>query len=456
MEANGNSQAVLAELPPELSFDGDVARERRARYLSPSLATFQAYERPLLLKRGSMQYLWDDEDNKYVDLIGQNVCISVGHCHPVVNEAVKRQMDELVHCTTMWMHPVTAELAAELLEKMPAGPDWVVHFVNSGAEAIDLAMLMARAHTGNTDLLALRRSYHGLHFGAASLSGLAIAHQPTVAAPGIHHVTPPDAYRGIYGPDTAPYLAELNATIESSTDQTLAGLFYEPIQGFGGVAPVASDYIEGAAERVRAAGGLMIADEVQTGFGRTGEHFWGFQASDVMPDVVVMAKGIGNGFPLAAVVTTREIADSITGRKFFNTYGSNPTVCAAGRAVLSVIDAEGLQENSLRVGAALAEALAETGQRHEFIGDVRGRGLMLGVDVVSDPAEKAPDPAVAAAIHEGLRERGVILSRSGAYGNVLRLLPPMCLNLDDVKKVSDEFAEVCAGIDPEAVREGRS
>lgn len=438
-------------LPSPLDWDAERARQERSNHLSPALATFQAYEQPLMLRRGSMQYLYDESGTEYLDLIAQNVCISVGHSHPVVNEAVKRQMDELVHCTTMWMHPAAAALGEELIAKMPAGPDWVVHLVNSGAEAIDLAMLMARAHTGNTDLIALRRAYHGLHFGTATLSGLASCHQPTIAAPGIHHVSPPDQYRGIYGPAVDPYLAELNATIESSTDGSLAGFFYEPIQGFGGVSPLPAEYIDRAAERVRAAGGLVIADEVQTGFGRTGVNFWGFEIASTVPDIVVMAKGIGNGYPLAAVVTRREIADSITGRKFFNTYGSNPTICAAGRAVLSVIEHDGLQGNSAEVGGLLRAGLEKVAEGHEFIGDVRGRGLMLGLDIVTDPVSREPDPKVAAAIHEGLREEGLILSRSGAYGNVLRILPPMCIGVEDVERVTGGLARVCAAIDPEKI-----
>jgi len=437
--------------PKPLDWDLDRERERRREYLSPSLATFQAYERPLMLKRGSMQYLYDEQGKEYLDLIAQNVCISVGHSHPVVNEAVRKQMDELVHCTTMWMHPSAAALGEELIAKMPDGSDWVVHLVNSGAEAIDLAMLMARAHTGSTDLIALRRAYHGLHFGAATLSGLASCHQPTVAAPGSHHVSPPDQYRGIYGPDLDPYLAELNATIESSTDGTLAGFIYEPIQGFGGVTPLPAEYIDRAAERVRDSGGLIIADEVQTGFGRTGVNFWGFEIAATVPDIVVMAKGIGNGFPLAAVVSRREVAESITGSKFFNTYGSNPTVCAAGRAVLSVIDSEELQQNSAEVGGQLRDGLRETAASFEFIGDVRGRGLMLGLDIVTDASSREPAPAVAAAIHEGLRDEGLILSRSGAYGNVLRLLPPMCIGREDVERVTNGLKKVCAGIDPEQI-----
>jgi len=422
------------------------AREKRRRFLSPSLASFQAYEEPLLLHRGYMQHVWGGDGRKYLDLVGQNVSISVGHCHPVVNDAVHRQIDEMVHCTTMWMHPAAGEYAEELIARLPEGNDWVAHFVNSGAEAMDLAMLLARVGTGNTDLISLRNSFHGTHFGTAALSGLADCHQPSIAAPGIIHVTGPGEYRGIHGAGSAPYLAELDATLESSTDGSVAGFVFEAIQGFGGVTPIASEYLTGAAERIRARGGVIVADEVQTGFGRTGDHFWGFEEAGLIPDIVVMGKGIGNGFPLAAVVCRREIAASISGRKFFNTYGSNPVACAAGRAVLSVIESEGLQRRSAELGPVLMESIAGQTDRFEFIGDIRGSGLLIGVDIVADRESKEPSSEIAARIQERLRDEGMIIGRGGAAGNVLRIVPPMCIEAADCELFADAFERACTGI----------
>lgn len=423
---------LTAELEP-LNWDYDTALAARETYLSPSLATFQAYERPLLLRSGRGQYLWDVDGKRYLDCIAQNVCISVGHCHPLVNGAVKAQMDELVHCTTMWMHPSAGALAKELIRRLPAGEDWVVHLVNSGSEAIDLALLLARTHTGHGDVISLRRAYHGLHFGAAPATGLAICHQPVGPTPGHLHVSPPDQYRGIYGPDVDHYVAEVRATIESSTPGTVAGFLYEPIQGFGGVTPLPADYVPRVAALVRDAGGLMIADEVQTGFGRTGKHFWGFEAFDVTPDIVAMAKGIGNGYPLAAVAVKRAVADAMTQRKFFNTYGANPVCAAAGRGVLAALEAEGLQQNARVIGARMLEVLERLRDKHEMIGDVRGRGLMMGIEIVSDRDTREPAPALAGRANEAIREAGVIMSKSGADGNVLRILPPLCVNEADVE-----------------------
>jgi alanine-glyoxylate transaminase/(R)-3-amino-2-methylpropionate-pyruvate transaminase len=444
-----DSRAAQVSLDP-LPWDYETVLEQRRTYMSPSLSTFQAYDPPLLLKKGRGQYLWDADDRQYIDCLAQNVCISVGYAHPLVTEAVKQQLDDIQHVTTMWMHPAPGALAKELVKYMPATGEWIVHFVNSGSEAIDLAMLLARTHTGRPEIVTLRRSYHGLHFGVMTATGLSVTHQPVPPAPGIIHVTNPDQYRGIYGPGSDPYIAELKATLESSTTGGVAGFLFEPIQGYGGVIPLPTDYVRQACELIRRAGGLVIADEVQTGFGRTGDNFWGYQAHVIDPDIVVMAKGIGNGFPLAAVATRREIAESMTHRKFFNTYGSNPISCTAGRAVLAVIEAEGLQENAKRVGALLVGELKSIQKEFECIGDVRGQGLMLGVDIVSDRERRTPAPEVASKLHYQIRDGGVIAGRGGADGNVLRICPPLCITEADAgafgEIVRSAFANVQAAL----------
>ncbi len=252
----------------------------RERYLSPSLASFTAFERPLLLARGEGQYVWDADGKRHLDCLAQNLCISVGYAHARVTAAVHEQMRELQHVTTMYYHPLPGQFAEELIATLPTGHDWVAHFVNSGAEAIDLAVLVARAYTRNFDMLTLRNSYHGMHFGAMAASGLALCHQPVPQAPGYVHVHNPDQYRGAYGPGIDPYLDDLRRVIDSSTSGVVAGLIVEPIQGYGGVIPMPEGYLRRAAERIHSVGGLLIADEVQTGFARTGERFWGFELDD--------------------------------------------------------------------------------------------------------------------------------------------------------------------------------
>ncbi len=416
----------------------EATAARRNKYYAASQSKFVPFAEPMVFKRGSMQYLWDAEDRKYIDLLGMNVCISVGHSHPKVVAAAIEQAQELTHCTTMFYHPTPAHLAEELAETMPAGPDWVVHFTNSGSEAIDLAMTMARTYTGNLDLLALRTAYHGPTASAQSATGISGWRHPGM--PGnVAFVAEPNQYRGIFGENAgaAPYLDEIEATIRSATTGSIAGMLVESVQGYGGIIEMPSGYMSGAAERVRAAGGLYIADEVQSGFGRTGDNMWGFEADGVIPDIVVMAKGIGNGFPLGAVVARKEIAAPMAEKFMFHTYGANPTSCAAGRAVLQVIREDKVQENARVVGGALLERLQGLKAKHGAIGDVRGRGLMLAIEMVKDRGTKEPDKETTSAVFEQTREFGLILSKSGPFQSCLRMVPPMCLSLEDVDRVAE-------------------
>jgi alanine-glyoxylate transaminase/(R)-3-amino-2-methylpropionate-pyruvate transaminase len=414
----------------------EATAARRNKYYAATQRKFVPFKDPLVIKKGSMQYLWDGEGKKYIDLLAMNVCISVGHSHPAVVGAALAQAQDLTHCTTMFYHPVPAHFAEELVATMPKGEEWVVHFTNSGSEAIDLAMVMARTFTGNMDLVALRTAYHGPTSAAQSLTGIAAFRHPGM--PGnVAFVSEPNQYRGIFGAGTEPYLDEIDRVIASSTTGHVGGIFVESVQGYGGIIEMPPGYMSGAAERVRAAGGLYIADEVQSGFGRTGDHMWGFESDGLIPDIVVMAKGIGNGFPLGAVVTKKAIADCMADKFMFHTYGANPISCAAGRAVLKVIREERTQENSRKVGSALLLRLKDLQQRHTAIGDVRGRGLMLAIEMVKDRKTKEPDTAITAAVFESCRAQGLILSKSGPDRSVLRMVPPMCITLGDVENVAE-------------------
>jgi alanine-glyoxylate transaminase/(R)-3-amino-2-methylpropionate-pyruvate transaminase len=363
--------------------------------------------------------------------MAQNVCISVGHAHPGVLAAVRAQMEELPHVTTAYHHPQPGHFAEELIATLPQGPDWVAHFVNSGAEAVDLAVLLARAHTQNFELLTLRDAYHGMQYGAQTATGIGQARQLVPPAPGYVQVMAPHAYHGPFGPAAGPYLDELDRVLHTNTCGSVAGLIAEPIQGYGGIVEMPPGYLRDAAEQVRDAGGLLIVDEVQTGFARTGDHFWGFEAHDVTPDIIVLSKGIGDGFPLAAVVTRREVAESMATRMFFNTYGSNPTSCAAGRAVLRAIATEGLQENARLVGGRILDGLRTLQERHPRLGDVRGRGLLIGAEVVADPATREADAAAAERVQLELLERGVVVGMCGREHNVIKINPPLCASEAD-------------------------
>ncbi|MCG6902430.1 MAG: aspartate aminotransferase family protein [Rhodobacter sp.] len=434
-------------LPVDWSTAATAAR--RDRYYAASQSKFVPFAEPLVFRKGQGQYLWDAEGNRFVDLLAMNVCISVGHSHPAVVGAAMAQAQDLTHCTTMFHHPVPAHFAEELTATFPKGPggdiEWVVHFTNSGAEAIDLAMTLARSYTGNLDLLALRTAYHGPTAAAQSVTGIAGWRHPGM--PGnVAFVAEPNAYRGVFGPGAQPYLDEIERVIATATTGRIAGMLIESIQGYGGIIEMPPGYLKGAAERVRAAGGLYIADEVQSGFGRTGDHMWAFQADDVIPDIVVLAKGIGNGFPLGAVVTRREIAAPMAEKFLFHTYGANPTSCAAGRAVLQVLKDEALQANAQKVGAALLTRLRTLQVRYPVIGDVRGRGLMLAIEMVSDRAAKTPDRAVTAQVFENCRAAGLILSKSGPHQSVLRMVPPLCLSMADVEPVAEALDRAFAAL----------
>ena len=426
----GTPQISLRE---SVSWSYKEVDRRRKRFLAPSLKTFTAYTRPLLLKQGKGQYLWDEEGKRYLDCLSQNLTISVGYNHPLVKEAVFEQFEDLQHCTTMFYNPVPGHYAEELISNLPASKDWVIHFVNSGAEAIDLAILLARVSTGIFDLICLRNSYHGLHFTAMGATGMQICRQPVPSSPGFVHAPNPDQYRGIFGAEVAPYVEELENVIRTSTSGLVAGFLAEPIQGYTGVVPLPRAYLAAVVEKVRAAGGLFIADEVQTGFARTGSNFWGFQYYDVVPDIVVMGKGIANGFPLSAVAVQRDIAEAMCDRKFFNTYAASPVGCAAGRAVLRVLEDEGLQENAATVGAFMLDGLSALQSKHEALGDVRGRGLMIGLEIVSDRSNKKPGTELAIRLHDLTKEHGLLIGRAGVAGNVMRVCPPLCINREDAE-----------------------
>jgi alanine-glyoxylate transaminase/(R)-3-amino-2-methylpropionate-pyruvate transaminase len=419
----------------------------RQRYAHPAL--FMLYRQPIMIVDGHMQYLFDETGRRYLDLFAGIVTVSVGHSHPRVVQRVQEQAARLMHTTTIYLHPNIGLYAKALADRMPPGLD-VTYFVNSGSEANDLAVTMARLYTGNSDVIAVRNSYHG---GSPSTMGLTSHHTwkfPTQISAGIHHAINPDPYRSPFT-GTPEEIASKSATdirdmVRYTTPGKIAAFMCEPIAGVGGVTMGAPNYLREAYAAARDNGGLCIADEVQTGFGRTGHHYWGFQNWGVTPDIVTMAKGIGNGAPLAAVTTRREIAEALTGRVHFNTYGGNPVSMAAGMAVLEAIDADGLQENSRVVGGRFKEGLRALQSRHDLIGDVRGLGLMLGVELVKDRKTRVPAKEETLEFMERIREQGILIGKGGLDGNVLRIKPPMCLSADDVDFALYAFDKALKGL----------
>ncbi len=421
----------------KVNWSKEAIVKRREKYYAASQRAFVPFADPIVFRKGKGQYLWDEEGNRYLDMLGMNLCVSVGHAHSAVVEAASTQAAELSHCTTMFHHPVPAHYAEELAATMPDGEDWVVHFTNSGSEAADLALLMARSYTGNVDLLALRSGYHGATLGAQAMSGVASFRHPVPQITGITFLPEPNPYRGSFGESLQPYLDEIDRVLATATSGRLAGIILEPVQGYGGVVPLIHGYLSGAFERVRAAGGVCIVDEVQAGVGRTGKGFWSFEAHGVVPDIIIAAKGLGNGFPVAALIARREVAEAMADKFLFHSYGANPVTCAAGRAVLRVIEEEGLQDNARKVGGLLKSRLEELRNKYEAVGDVRGEGLMLAVELVRDRSTREPDPDTTARVFEECRRNGIIASKSGPYRSVLRMCPPLCCNAEDAEFAAD-------------------
>ncbi len=414
----------------------------RRQYCHPS--TFLYYRDPLMVVEGHMQYLYDETGRRYLDFFAGIVTVSCGHSHPKFIERLQAQIATIQHTTTIYLHPGFPMMARRLAGKMPPGLD-VTYFVNSGSEANDLAVLMARTFTGNTDVVAVRNSYHGGSPTSMGLTSHATWKFPAQVSQGIHHAINPDPYRSPFRgtPEeiASRSAADIRELVRFSTPGRIAAFIAEPIQGVGGATLGAPNYLREAYAIARECGGLCIADEVQTGFGRTGDHFWGFEASGVVPDIVTMAKGIGNGLPLAAVTTKREIAEALTQRIHFNTFGGNPISMAAGMAVLDIIEEEGLQENARIVGARLKAGLQELMARHRLIGDVRGKGLMLGAELVRDRETKEPATREALAVWESAREMGLLIGKGGIDSNVLRIKPPLCITAADVDFAVDVLDE---------------
>ncbi len=440
-----NLELPILDFQPE-PYDGPPIGEvltLRQQYVSPGVIRY--YRQPLMIVQGHMQYVFDEKGRRYLDAFAGIVTISVGHCHPKIAERVRQQAGKLQHTTTIYLHPTMPLFAQKLAEKMPPGLD-KSYFTNSGSEANEIAILAAREFTGNQDVLALRTGYHG---GTSLPMGLT-AHGTwkfkSNVQSNIHHTHAGYCYRCPYGltyPSCELKCAhDIKQVLEAETCGEVACLIAEPIQGVGGTIVPPLEYFQIVYDYVRQHGGLCIADEVQGGFGRTGKHFWSHQNWNVVPDMITMAKGIGNGAPLGAVTTRTEIAQTMAKRLHFNTFGGNPMSMIQGLATLEVIEEDGIQENALRVGDYLKAGLLELQQRHPLIGDVRGMGLMLGVELVKDRLSKEPARAEAADVLELARDRGLLLGKGGLYGNTLRIKPPMCITRDDATFILQCLDEV--------------
>jgi 4-aminobutyrate aminotransferase-like enzyme/Ser/Thr protein kinase RdoA (MazF antagonist) len=421
-----------ARFPPAEPSRAETLGARR-RLLGRNLSV--SYRRPLKIVRGFAQYLYDESGRAHLDVYN-NVPL-VGHSHPRVVRAAQEQL-ALLNTNTRYLHDTILRYAERLTRRLPE-PLRVCYFVNSGSEANELALRLARARTGREDVIVLEHAYHGHTTTLVDVSPYKFDGPGGQGRREWVHVAPlPDTYRGPHrrdDPQAGPkYARHVGALVDrlQAEGRGLAAFLAETLPSVAGQVVFPPGYLAEVYRHVRAAGGVAIADEVQTGFGRLGEHFWGFEAQGVVPDVVVLGKPIGNGFPLGAVVTTREVAAAFdNGMEFFSTFGGNPVSCAAGLAVLEVVEEEGLQEGVLRVGRHLVGGLHRLQDRHAVIGDVRGSGLFLGVELVRDRVTLEPATEEAAYVVNRLRERGVLTGTDGPHHNVLKLRPPLVFSEDD-------------------------
>jgi 4-aminobutyrate aminotransferase-like enzyme/Ser/Thr protein kinase RdoA (MazF antagonist) len=419
-------------------------RSERAEHIGRSLSI--SYQKPLKIVRGSMQFLYDEDGRPYLDAV--NNVSHVGHSHPRVVRAGQEQM-AVLNTNTRFLHENIVRYAERLCATLPEALS-ICYFVCSGSEANELALRLASTHTRRKDLIVVDAAYHGNTTRLIEISPYKFdGPGGTGAPPYVHKVPMPDIYRGEYkgndlkaGEKYARYVE--GAIMEMQKNESnVAAFICESLLGCGGQIVLPDHYLQEAYSYVRNAGGVCIADEVQVGFGRVGSHFWGFETQGVVPDIVTMGKPMGNGHPLAAVVTTPEIAASFNnGMEYFNTFGGNPVSCAIGLAVLDVIEEQHLQEHALQVGKYLLDSLQDLKEKHDLIGDVRGHGLFIGIELVLDRESLKPAAAQASYIANRMKERGILLSTDGPLHNVLKIKPPMVFtegNADILVRTLDEI-----------------
>jgi 4-aminobutyrate aminotransferase len=406
-------------------------------------AVFHYYKEPLVVERAKNQYVWDADGNQYLDFFGGIVTVSVGHCNDEVNAKVHKQLDTLQHVSTLFANEPQAALAKKIASLTPGGRLTKSFFTNSGTEANETAILAARCYTGNTEIVALRHSYHGRSAVAMALTGQGAWRLGPPQA-GIVHAHNAYCYRCPFGltyPDCEVKCAQdVEELIRSTTSGRVAGFIGEPLQGVGGFITPPKEYFGIVEGIVRNHGGIFISDEVQTGWGRTGGKWFGIEQFGVVPDIMTAAKGLANGSPIGLTVAKPEVADAVTGLTI-STFGGNPVTATAAKAVIDFIEEQKLLENCTETGGYLRGRLEELREKHVVIGDVRGMGLMQAVELVEDRRTKKPAAAATTMALEAARENGLLIGKGGMYGNVLRISPPMNIGRADV----DQFIELLDG-----------
>ena len=400
-------------------------------------AVFNYFREPLVVSHAKDQHVWDADGNQYLDFFGGIVTVSVGHCNDFVNRRVHAQIDKLEHVSTVFVNEPQVALAQKLAQITPAGALRKSFFTNSGSEANETAILAARCYTGSTEIVALRHSYHGRTAATMGVTGQS-TWKLGPPQPGVVHAVNAYCYRCPFGLEypscDVKCAQDMEQVIRTSTSGRVAALIAEPIQGVGGFITPPKEYFKIVTDIVRNYGGIFIADEVQTAWGRTGSKWFGIEHWDVQPDIITSAKGLGNGLPIGVTIARPEVADAMKGVTI-STFGGNPVVTTAAKAVIDYIEEQNLLRNTEETGAYLRGKLLDLKDQHQLIGDVRGMGLLLALELVEDRRSKAPATAATLQMLEAARENRIMIGRGGIYGNVLRLSPPMNIGRSDV----DEF-----------------
>jgi alanine-glyoxylate transaminase / (R)-3-amino-2-methylpropionate-pyruvate transaminase len=415
-------------------------------YLFPVVTMY--YREPIALDHGQGMYVWDDDGKKYLDCFGGVLSTSVGHVHPHVMEAVTDQLKKISHTSTLYANRPQSELAQKLAEITPEGLE-KSFFTNSGTEADETATMAAKLYTGRQEIITLRHSYSGRSAAAITATGHATWKILPAQVPGYVHAPAPYCYRCPFKlkyPECDLACAkDLKEVIETSTSGKIAAFMAEPIMGVGGYITPPKEYFKEAVAIIRQYGGVFICDEVQTGWGRTGDKMFGIEHWEVEPEIMTFAKGMANGTPIGATIARREIADAVSATSF-STFGGNPVSMRAALATIEVIEREDLAHNAKVTGDYLREKLMALQERFDAIGDVRGMGLMQGMEFVKDRKTKEPYPEAVLKVFEETKKRGVLIGKGGLYGNVIRMGPPLIATKDHIDELAAALNEALAAV----------
>lgn len=421
--------------------------ERYEKVMFPAAAPYYP-ENPLIADRAKDQYVWDADGNRYLDFFGGVLTVSIGHCNEQVTNFIIEQMQKLQHTTTLYINEIMVQVAEKVVELAP-GNLQKVYFTNSGSEANETAIMAARMYTGNNTIVTLRHAYSGRTMLAMSLTAHGTWRLGGVFDAYVKHVRNPYMYRAPRGLDADEFLdmcvQDLEELLATQTSGKIAAFMAEPIQGVGGFIVPPKDYFKRIMPIVKAAGGVFIADEVQTGWGRTGDKWFGIEHWGVEPDIMTFAKGMANGSPIGCTLTTPEIADAVRGLTF-STFGGNPVTMAAALGTINYMEENDLKSNATVQGARLREKLEEFQAEFDFVGDVRGMGLMQAMEIVKPGTDKQPDPQLTARIMSVAREQGLLIGKGGLYGNVLRISPHLNVSDADMATACDMLAKTLTSL----------